>query len=387
MRMRIYHIIPILLLCWACVDPFDPPPGNYEDLLVVEAFLTDDDTAQTIRLSRSYPIDTTEFIPVVNANVTVQDDAGNTYIFQQADAGDYIIQPENFTPQVGRRYVLNVDLSPSERYVSAPVEMKPAQEIDELYFEPTSFIDGSGNVVNGFKVALNSSGPVGETAYFRYEWEETYKTVPPFGSSLVYDKDTETIEERTENISECWVSNSSSSIILATTDGLNVNEIQDQAVRYVSFESAELNQRYSILVKQIPLDKSGYEFWTNLAESNESTGGLFDTQPFPLTGNLRNLEDPQEAVLGYFDVSTVSTQRIFIDNDDVPDTEFIPSLWENCRANPGDTLVAPGLVPTFDAQGFLISYFMFPDGYIMVPRRCIDCTTKGTNVKPDYWID
>lgn len=387
MRIRHIYIFALLLLCWACVDPFDPPEGNYEDLLVVEAFLSDDDTTQTIRLSRSYPIDTTQIIPVSDATVYVEDDAGNSFVFQQANAGDYIIQPEDFTPQVGRQYVLRVELGASQRYISAPVEMKPAQQIDDLYFEPATFVDGSGNVVNGFKVAVNSKGPAGETGYFRYEWEETYKTVPPFGSSSVYNRDTGTIEERTDNISECWVSNSSSSIILATTDGLSVNEIQDQAVRYVSFESAEINQRYSILVKQIPLDKSGYEFWTNLLESNESAGSLFDTQPFPLTGNLRNIEDPQEAVLGYFDVASVTSQRLFIDNNDVPSEQFVPSLWENCRANAGDTLVAYGLIPTFDAQSYLISYEVFPEGYLMVPRRCIDCTTKGTNVRPEFWIE
>jgi hypothetical protein len=193
------------------------------------------------------------------------------------------------------------------------------------------------------------------------------------------------IELREDNITECWLSGSSTEINIITTEGLAVSDVQEQPIRYLSFNNERLNFRYSILVKQYALDEEGYEFWKNLKETNESTGTLFDVLPFPLTANIRNEDDPSEPVLGYFDISTVSSERIYIDRTDIPAGTVIPSLFRGCSGNAGDTLVSPGDVPRFSRGGYLISYYVFPTGYIMVPKSCIDCTIYGSNVKPDFW--
>jgi hypothetical protein len=265
--------------------------------------------------------------------------------------------------------------------------MKPAPPIDRLYYELTQLINEEGEIIDGFNILTDTRGSPDQTTYLRYEWEQTYKTVPPFGSIFEYNRDTETIDVRTEQISECWVNDISTSIIIATNEGLSSNDINANVVHTLRFDESELNQRYSILVHQYALNKEGYEFWKNLRETNETGGGLFDTQPFPLSGNIRNTADRGEAVLGYFDMSQVASQRIFIDSDDLPGETSVPSLFAECVSGAGDVLVPADSVPIYDQQGFLIADYLFPQGYIMVPPRCIDCRLKGTNVKPDFWVD
>ena len=371
----------------SCVDPFDAPRGNYDELLVVDAFITDAEAPQHVYLSVSYPIDANTFRTVDNALVVISDDLGTTHELRPEGNGDYVSDPSVWRPVAGRIYTLSIDLGGQRRYVSAEVRMKPAPPIDRLYYEPAQVINEEGEIVNAFDILVDAAGLPGEPLYLRYEWEETYKTVPPFPSIFEYNRETGGIDLRTEQISECWVTNNSTSIITATNEGLNTSNINAKPIHTLRFDRSELNVRYSILVHQFALEKEAYEFWENLRETNEAGGGLFDTQPFPLTGNIRNTNDSREAVLGYFDMSEVATERLYIDSDDLPGETTVPSLFAECLSGAGEVLVQTDSVFFYDQQGFLISDYLFPQGYIMVPERCIDCRIKGSNVKPDFWVD
>ena len=132
------------------------------------------------------------------------------------------------------------------------------------------------------------------------------------------------------------------------------------------------------------MSQEGYYFWKNLEESNEVTGSLYDKQPFQVIGNIKNIDDPEEPVLGYFDMATVSSRRLFIDKFNLPEDVSVPSLYTNCKSGV-DTLVSQNDVPLFLDRGYLISYFIFMQGYVMAYKNCVDCRLKGSNVKPEFW--
>ena len=73
MRILAYftNIFIIALLFSGCIKEFEPSRLGYENLLVVEAFLSDGDESFEVRLSRSIPIDTTGFTPESGANVSL----------------------------------------------------------------------------------------------------------------------------------------------------------------------------------------------------------------------------------------------------------------------------------------------------------------------------
>jgi hypothetical protein len=379
-------ILTLVVFLTACVDPFDPPVQDYEELLVVEAFISDDDEPQVVKLSLSSAIDGEEFPPVTGANVMLEDDQGNSYTFPHEGSGYYYSVPGELDIQPGRTYTLVIILPGGESYVSEPVSLKETPPINDVYFKLESFVsETDGTVQQGAVILTDTESPDGEPLYLRYGWEETYMSVSPFPSFYVYNADSGSIDLREDNITECWLSGESSNIDIETSEGLTDPDIREHRVRYLSFNREQLNYRYSILVKQYALDVEGYEFWKSLRETNENTGTLFDVLPFPLTSNIYNESDPDQPVLGYFDIATVSSKRIYIDKDDLPSGTSIKTLFESCINNAGDTLVSPSLVPDLTNQGYLISYSVVPGGFVMVPQSCIDCRLYGSNVKPDFW--
>ncbi len=374
------------MACIGCVDPFEPPVAGYEELLVVEAFINDDPEPQVVYLSLSSPIDTVRFLPVSGAQVKIIDESGSQFTFAPGEAGAYYSDPNVFNPEPGITYELEVLLPDGRRIISEPVQMKLTPPLSEVYYDLENFVGGeNGNIQEGFVVYANTNGLENEDTYLRYDWEETYESVPPYPASYIYNEQTGSIEQRQDNISRCWITRNSSGINIVTTEGRAITDIREQPIRYLSFSGVELNQRYSIRVKQYAMDSEGYRFWKSLKETNESTGSLFDTQPFPLRGNLQNANDPNEPVLGYFDIATVASQRIFIDKDDLPGNISIPDLYEGCLTSGVDTLVPTGQVPLWLTRGYLISSYVFPVGYVMVQRQCVDCTLYGTNEQPDFW--
>lgn len=379
----------LIILAWVsgCVEPFTPEVSNYENLLVIEAFISDDVKSQEVILSRSYPITTSRVHFETGASVLLEDAAGNRIFFAEKERGHY--SPEVvFVPEVGKSYVLTITTGNGNLYNSDPVIMKKTPPVTKVYFErETITSDKTGGLDEGIQVFLDTKIESNEPGYFRYEWEETWEFSTPFESFLDYDFERNFAFERKENISRCWQGSFSTKLNLATTENITTGTIERQPIRFLSFRESMLRVKYSILVKQFSLSEEGYRFWQNLKESNESTGSLYDAQPYQVTGNIKNVNNTAEPVLGYFDMAMVSTKRIFISrHDDLPLDLKIPTLYPQCRIG-ADTVVSYGELERFLNIGYLISTYSSPpgSGFVMVVRSCIDCRIKGSNIKPVFW--
>jgi len=389
-RLKYQFGILFLIIIIGCVEQFTPPVSNYENLLVVEAFISDKPSSHYVKLSRSYPIDTTLAIAESGAGVSVFDSNGNQFDFIEQEAGSYYSDSLLFTPILGETYILSITTRDGRIYKSDPVVMIETPPIEDIFYKietVTSNEVGGGGLDNGLQIYLNAGRATSETSYFKFEWEETWEFQTPFESFLDWDYQNNREFLREENISICWNGSISTDINLATTENITSGLIEGHPIRFIPFRESTLRIKYSILVKQFSMSEAAYRFWENLKESNESTGSLYDAQPFQVSGNLKNTEDPLEPVLGYFDMATVSTKRIFIKrSNDIPLEIWIPSLFPQCLVG-ADTTAAPDNVLTFLNNGYLIETYAFPpgSGFTMATIPCMDCRLKGSNVKPDFW--
>lgn len=380
--MRRYGLL--ILLAFGCVDEFTPPVANYQNLLVVEAFLTDNPESHEVKISRSYPINTTQTLPETGAIVNLSDGQSST-AFEESEPGKYTpLAP--FVPIVGAGYTLSIATSDGRSFVSETVTMKQSPAIADVYFEKsTRPSQEEGGLVGGIQIYADAT-PMEGTSYLKYEWEDTWEFSTPYQSFLEYDLESREAFIREEDISVCWRGTESFDINIATNEGQTSANIQAQPIRFVPFNESSLRVKYSILVKQFALNAESYNFWKNLKESNESAGTLYDTQPFQIVSNISPADQEGDPVLGYFDMATESSQRIFIRRDDIPGDNPIPTLYSECLFG-ADTTASVADTPFFIRQGYLIETTLFPpgSGYTLVKEQCIDCRFKGSNIKPEFW--
>jgi hypothetical protein len=112
---------------------------------------------------------------------------------------------------------------------------------------------------------------------------------------------------------------------------------------------------YSLLVNQYSLSRPAYNFWEKMRMNSQDQGGLYESQPVQITGNLHNLSDPSTSILGFFGASGKTSKRIF-----VSEVEGLPYLYVDCL---------PVVWP------------------VIANPECKECTAVpgSKNVKPGYW--
>jgi hypothetical protein len=383
--MRKLAIYLLLVLSVGCVEEFVPPTGNYQNLLVVEAFISDNPSSHFVKLSRSYAINTSQDLPETGATVILRNSTGGQFEFVEEEGGRYEVS--DFSPEFDNSYVLSIRTANGEEFESDQVRMKKTPEIESIYVgQKTIPSDLEGGLETGFQVYVNSSEKLDDETYMYYSWEDTWEIRTLFQSFLDYDFDTNQDFERKENLSICWQESESTDIIIGTNEGTNRRNIEKQPIRFVSFHYPFLREKYSILVKQYALDVEGYRFWNDLKESNESAGTLYDTQPFQVIGNMKSVQENGSPVLGYFEMTQEVSKRFYITKNDLPQDLWIPSPYQDCLVG-ADTVVSYQDAPEFLRDGYLIERELFPPGtgYSVVLERCIDCRLRGSIEKPEFW--
>jgi len=375
----------IVFLLSGCIEPFTPPSANFLDLLVVEAFITDQPSSHFVKLSRSYPINEFRGEVESGATVSITSSNGSQIVFSESEPGMYLAT--GFQPIIGDSYVLNITTRDGSIYASNPVVMKETPEIENIYYErkskPSKDVEG---LDDGYQIFLDSKESE-ENQYLRFTWEETWEFRTPFTSFLEFNLETNRHFIREVDISNCWRYSESTEINVATNEGKIANKIKGQSIRYVSFNEPTLRIKYSLLIKQFSLDESSFRFWENLKESNESAGTLYDTQPFQIASNITNLQDSSIPILGIFEMTTESSQRIFITKNELPKEIFITTLYSECfnGVDAVVSVVSVADIPEYLAMGYLIETTVPVGRYTVVPEKCIDCRFKGSNSKPEFW--
>lgn len=388
--MKRIRLLVVLLTSTAvgCIEQFTPdiPQSNGE--LVVEGHITDQTEEYLIRLSRSRRLDEKNNIAETGATVKIIEDGSMTHLFQEMEGGRYVSKAGNFVGSIGSEYILDIVTADGEHYQSHPEVMLKTPDIDSVYFErERRFTDIEDLVVDGIKILVDSHDPENATRYYKWDWVETweYKATYPNAYSwvpgdMIFDPG-HPIVNPFPNIF-CYNTDSSRQILVNSTNNLENDVVSRFEVKYVNTLGRELTSLYSLLVKQHAISENTYKYWRELRGLSESQGTLFDKQPYALQGNIGNVQNADETVLGYFEVISVKEERILITREKLRDLYF-PS--NTCFHEKIDSVNYWNVQDLLD-QGYLIygaGGFMveFVD---MVPRDCADCTYHGSLEKPDY---
>lgn len=387
---KTYRILLILLAVnlLSCTEEFVPKTESFENILVVEANITDELKNQEVLLSRTFPFEE-EIRGESNAEVKVIDDQNNEYLFQETDPGKYM-SVSTFQAVPSRVYNLSIKTSDGKSYTSDSAVLPQKTEIDNLYAERMINDDG----IDGVGIFVDSFDPTGNASFYRYEYEETFRfKAPEFNAQdfVIVNEVPLEVEfvTRPPEKETCYKTNLSSDIILTKTGDLNENKVSRFLVRFIGSNDYTISDRYSILVNQFIESRGAHSFFETLKEFSRSQTLFSQIQPGFIAGNINSVENPSENVLGLFHVTSVSSERVYFNYRDFYPDEDLPPFFVECN------LGAPRITPAFPAI-INTGLFVFagfngdPDfgqggPWAFVEKECGDCTEIGNSEPPEFW--
>ncbi|MBT8234607.1 MAG: DUF4249 domain-containing protein [Bacteroidia bacterium] len=423
-----------IVLFSSCLEEIDLETFSEENFvpnLVVEATLTDELKIQTIYLSRSdirtdLETDTiyNPYLPLglgprdsVNverfANVSVKINGTTDMNFRETAAGIYT-SDSPFAVETGSAYEVIIQTNDGSSYRSVPLALEGKAEITDVYAERTTNEFG----IEGVMIYVDGSASNGQPENYRYTFEETYKIIAPVWDDeefqlTNYDPcalpvptyDLEIIPRTIQN-QVCYNTVPSNTIVLNNTAERSESAITRFPVHFISRDDFIISHRYSIEVSQFVEDADAYSYYSALSSFSQSGNIFSQVQPGSLRANVSREGDPDELVLGFVEVASVSKQRIFFNYEDLFPGEELPPYPFNCNLQSSlESHVSycfQGMSSSTCPQSIiervnlgLISYVGLndqgigscPGPYVYVFSICGDCTLLGSKEVPEFWID
>ncbi|MBX2961525.1 MAG: DUF4249 domain-containing protein [Cyclobacteriaceae bacterium] len=299
-------LFALLTLLISCIDPFDVRTGGKKGRLVVDGMITNFSQASVIKLSRSLAFDNTGIIssyfdPERDATVIVKDNLGNEIQFNETQPGVYLPDPA-FTGTVGNEYILQIQTSDGQQYLSSAEKMFPIVPIEEVLYEYHVYEELVQNVYGqyfpvqrfGFRISVQSNDTETERNYYRWKVRGIFEFFSFIG----------------ETIFQCWVPVPRLETGVRIRDDLFVNG--NSFTEPVAIIPYDRTTYYQVTVQQQSLTPDAYRFWNDIRNQQTNTGSIFDPIPSQINGNIYNVNDPGDAPFGFFSASALTEKTILI---------------------------------------------------------------------------
>jgi hypothetical protein len=389
----------------ACLEPFSATVGDESSsLLVVDGLISNENKAYRVLLTHSVSNIDEEILPETGANIIIEDNLGNMTVLTEIEDGVYETDVIEFTGVPGRTYTLQISTKNGNVYRSDPCLMKPATQIDSVYYVPGNHPDSvTESHFTGLNVFINGKVNADGVDYLRWSYDEDWKFAIPFGNNLEVptpDGGWEPVPSK----KYCWKSAASSDILIQPLSGAAQQEIDGKELFFVDSKNTDkLLQRYSVLIKQYSISKEEYEYWRKLEQTNPDISNIFGEQPFTISGNVKNEANPDEKVLGYFSVSACATRRLYIDYSEIRHLQLpVNDYYNSCSY---DSLMFDALNMSAyevyenyvlnDFYNYELAFAIIPAnsmsttpiGLAVSTPQCCDCSLQGDINPPDFWED
>jgi len=164
-----------------------------------------------------------------------------------------------------------------------------------------------------FNVFVDVKDPVTEGDYYRWTWKSYQKA----GFCEIYtvprtDPPVRFLRKCCEN---CWnITQCLGCVNVASDKLVNGRTLAKQNIGQIPYDDTT---PFYMLIEQMSLSKEAYLFWSNVKAQANNSGGIFDTAPAMIKGNIKNLTDATKLMLGYFQVSAITQKAVFIQRNNL----------------------------------------------------------------------
>jgi hypothetical protein len=342
-------------------------------------------------LSRSYEFYKHNGQPATGAQIKIIENTGKEVELTETSDGIYSTTDNPFRGVVGNSYKLQIKLD-GQIYESGFETITPPVPIDKVYWEYQVKDNGS----DGIELLLDTHDPLNKTRYYAWYVDETWKFVVPI--EIVPHP-----EWRTG-----YQYYTSSTVDIGTSVQRANDIIECHRLRFFDESTNRIYIRYSANVRQYALTEPSYSYFKELATINQNQGSLFDPTPGSMSGNIKNTQNGDIPVLGYFLAAGVSEKRIFIDRKEVPKTYQPTDGFDDCFT---EIVIIPKDVNSVNYLYYLekkqvidslnrIGYTEFERFALrecigcdtcwqidLAKPHCFNCTLIGENEVPSFWTE
>lgn len=395
MKRWLPHIL-LLTIIGGCFERIELESIAFEELLVVESIITDVEENQIVKLRKTSPIGQDTIIGVMGVEMIVRSSEGEVYNFTETQEIGVYQSAEPFAGVIGNEYQLSFTTGTGQEYESSWVEMlsTPTIESLEAEFEPVSG-DPNNNNAGNFNFFVSTGASDQSESFMRWRWTATYEIKIPQPSRFLWLGGNEFIAREIGGDNEefqveiCWPREESK--------GLLVEESQQVTGAFTSFpvhsfysETRRMLRGYHLFVEQYALSEESFEFWDLLKRSNQG-GGLFDLQVGSISGNVKNINNEDEPVLGIFEAAQLRSIRRQYHPLDFRDAGYLrngQNFVDCADVDPlqSETDEIAEFMEEF-GETYEIGFFVTGGGVFYIRKDCSNCTFYGSNLKPDYWVD
>ena len=346
-------VLMLTFMVSSCIKSYYPEISN-EDALkyVVTGGIIKGDTVQYINVSTTGTISKYyNFLPVTGCAVHINDDKNNTYNAIDMKNGKYKFYIPESALTVGSSFLADIFI-PNE-HISSPEpihivsdfdQLNECPDIDSIYYFLDTLPSGDHlTVIRGIRFCIDLDATNTNSRYFRFETTETWEYRA-------------TLASQSSPVKACWMEGKIGEVYTLSTKNLTQNKYSRYPFHFIdNFSSQRLGWEYSLLVRQYALSEAAFNYWEKIRINSIEQGGLYEKQPLIIKGNMHNVSNPDQQVLGFFGVSSVKSKRIFVKT-----VAGLPYLYTDC-----DTSGEPPPVPD---------------------KTCFNCLLSGgTNHKPAFW--
>ncbi len=298
------------ILTLGCVERYNFIPEDPVSLLVIDGSIHQGKGPYEVRLSRTSAFGSAPF-SVSDAQVTLFDDLGNQERYEEGLEFGVYEGGFEMQGQPGRTYYIEVVIR-GNTYRSQPQKMPSPIRADSAYFETLvePVVSEEGNVTEDrlIKVYVDTPTRQGEgNVWLRWKYDVNY---------AVFERDCGPLDLR----KTCYVTEitNTQDILLYSSENTNANQLngflittEDTYPRYA------FSTRHYFNIYQHATTLEAYEYWQKVRRVANQVGSVFDAPPAAVPGNLYNVNDADETVLGFFEATAIDTVRTFMTRGDL----------------------------------------------------------------------
>jgi hypothetical protein len=307
-------VLGLVVFFASCIDEFDPELTGGKERLVVESQITTKLQYQFVYLTFDAPFNSsqTNFKNLVRrAKVKVVDSDGNEYLFIDDPVPSTVVNtPEGFNyrsvepfkVELGKSYQLFVETIDGRNVVStleAAVPVPKITKVNIAFQELPIFSDLKGQ----FQISVDVNDPAESKNFYKWDWYHV-KQINFCREWYIFGSGGSVTQAFVDPCCEpCYQKETCVDCLELGNDRLiNGRQIRNKFIANVPYNNTT---NYYMVINQYSLSENAYRFWTAVKEQSKNSGGLFDATPKSIKGNLKDLNNESEEVLGYFTVSDV----------------------------------------------------------------------------------